>query len=406
MFQPRTDVIKIFASFAQFEEEIFVRWMIDEKLRRSMESCLRQASPRRDSAEFWALYWYKQWQSSESTKMPSSLVRNHLIAYLQEPCYRASEKAIANFPRTKLTLPDCFQLAMAQVDTIFRGFQADQGFNLKSYAIVIFANFVKENLRQNHEIHICSPWALLRKVSQKRLVESLQNQGLTPNLIAKSVLAWQCYKTIYFPSDPQASTTRTRQLPEPDLSVLTEMATLYKQLHSQSETISPEKLKYSLLAAAEAIRKYLYPRLDSLNTPIPGQESQEFQDYLPASDSDSLLSDLIAIEEEQTRTSQRLEIAEFLRQAISQLPDSEKQLLQLYYQENLRQQEIAARLNTKQYSISRKLSRIRQGLLLKLAQWTQTTLHISLTKDLLSNISQVLEEWLASYYGNPENNSQ
>jgi hypothetical protein len=33
-----------------------------------------------------------------------------------------------------------------------------------------------------------------------------------------------------------------------------------------------------------------------------------------------------------------------------------------------------------------------------LAQWSQSTMHISLTSDILDNISSLLEEWLANHY--------
>jgi len=73
---------------------------------------------------------------------------------------------------------------------------------------VSFTSVIKEVLRQRQEVDVSTDWALLRKLSHKRL-ESLQHLGLSPATIASYLLAWNCFKTIYVPT--QAS--GTRQLP-------------------------------------------------------------------------------------------------------------------------------------------------------------------------------------------------
>jgi hypothetical protein len=52
----------------------------------------------------------------------------------------------------------------------------------------------------------------------------------------------------------------------------------------------------------------------------------------------------------------------------------------------------------KQYTISRRLTKARETLLLALAQWSRDTLHITLTSDVLKDTSTVLEEWLQTHY--------
>jgi len=54
----------------------------------------------------------------------------------------------------------------------------------------------------------------------------------------------------------------------------------------------------------------------------------------------------------------------------------------------------------KQYTVSRRLTKSRETLLQALAQWSQQTLHISLTSNVLKNISAVLDELLQNYYSN------
>jgi RNA polymerase sigma factor (sigma-70 family) len=390
----RQSLIEIFSTFAQFEAEQFSRWVTDFQLRRSIENCLAQVAPADKSETFWGLYWYKIWQAQlESREKNRS--RSHLTAYLQEACYWAAQKAIANFPKTQYTVSDCFQVAIAGIEKVLKGFNPDRGFNLKNYASVIFANVIRENLRQRQEVDICTPWALLRKLSQKRLVESLEAAGLSADTIARYVLAWRCFKTLYVPA---VGENTSRQLPQPEQETWQAITSLYNRERSAAETLgSPATLEQWLLNCAKAARAYLYPTLKSINAPTPGQESGELQDYLPAGESESLLADAITQQEEQARFSVRSQLNEVLNAVLIKMDSESQQLLQLYYG-GLKQQEIAKQLDMKQYTISRRLTKVRQSLLLALAEWTQEQLHISLTSDVLNNISNVLEEWLAARY--------
>jgi hypothetical protein len=63
---------------------------------------------------------------------------------------------------------------------------------------------------------------------------------------------------------------------------------------------------------------------------------------------------------------------------------------------------MATRLNIKQYTISRRLTKAKEQLLKSLANWSQTTLHISLTPALLQTMSAVLEDWLQTHYQTSE----
>ncbi|MHC5732608.1 MAG: sigma-70 family RNA polymerase sigma factor, partial [Nostoc sp.] len=86
------------------------------------------------------------------------------------------------------------------------------GFILKNYATALFSSAIRENLRQNREIDICTDWGLLRKITKKFLVESLQNAGLLLKDINDCILAWNCFKSIYIPTQKGTS----RQISQPD----------------------------------------------------------------------------------------------------------------------------------------------------------------------------------------------
>ncbi len=389
---PRQNTVEIFSTFIQFDYDRFSSWATDTRLRRSMRQSLSKISAD-NSANFWALYWHQIWQ-----EQPQGLAKEHLTAYLQEVCFWSSTKTIAGFNSSQYNVADCFQVAIAGIDKVLKGFDRERGFNLKSYASITFSNLIRELLRQKKEIDICSDWSLLRKLSQKRMTEALANAGLDSSTVEQYVLAWNCLKTIYVPE--RASSTQ--KLPKPERETWMAIANLYNQERKiqldQSDPATVEGLEKWMLICVKAVRSYLFPNVTSINKPKPGFDSGEIVDSIVGEVNESLLADMIATEESQQRSQQQTDISQFLTATIAQLKPEEQKLLELYYSLGLKQAEIAQELNTQQYTISRKLSKARKVLLKALAQWSQSTMHISLTSDVLDNISSLLEEWLADYY--------
>ncbi len=384
----RNNLVEKFSTFLQFDADRFRGWATDAKLRRSMLACQKQI-PQETSDNFWALYWYKIWDS-QSTR----IAKEHLLAYLQESCYWSSVKAANSFALLQYNLSDCFQIAIAKFDKVLKGFNLNSGFRLNNYASAVFGSIIRDTLRQRHEVDICSVWGLLRKTSQKRLIESLQAEGLSQDTIAAYVAVWNGFKTFYAPT--QAS--NTRQLNRPDDTTWSAISQVYtKQTNS---TIDYQTIETWLLNCAKAIRKYLYPTVTSINARAGGEDSFEWIDNLSANEKDSLLNEIIATEEEQTKISQQSEMKTVLVSAITQLETQVQQILQLYYAQGLTQQQIAKQLEVKQCTVSRRLSKAKEKLLRSLAKWSEEKLHISLTSDLLKTTSTVMEEWLQNYYAN------
>jgi RNA polymerase sigma factor (sigma-70 family) len=390
---PRQDPVEIFSTFIQFDYDRFGGWATDTRLRRSMrQSLTKLAADNPDS--FWALYWHQIWQ-----QQPTGLAREHLAAYLQEVCFWSATKTITGFSSSQYTVSDCFQVAIARIDKVLQGFDRERGFNLKSYASITFANLIRELLRQKKEIDICSDWSLLRKLSQKRMIEALVDAGLDPEIIESYVLAWNCLKIVYVPERPSS----TRKLPKPEPETWLAIANLYNQerhtqLKQSKEAATSENLEKWLLICVKAVRSSLFPKVGSINDKKPGYDTGEIVDSIVGDVDESLLVDMIVREEMEQRSQQHTDINQFLTATIQQLKPEEQKLLELYYALDLKQAEIAQELDTKQYNVSRKLSKVRKELLLALAQWSQSTMHISLTSDILDNISSLLEEWLASHY--------
>ena len=107
-----------------------------------------------------------------------------------------------------------------------------------------------------------------------------------------------------------------------------------------------------------------------------------------------MLAQLIAVEEAEDRQSQHVQLKGVLTDALGCLKPDVLNILRLYYEQGLTQQDIAEQLDMKQYTVSRRLSRARETLLKALAQWTQKTLGQQLTPPAIAQMSTLLEEWL------------
>ncbi|MFB2837305.1 hypothetical protein [Floridanema evergladense] len=140
--RPRQNIIDLFSTFIQFNADRFSGWVTEPKLYRSMENRSFQIQQSEGSENFWVLYWYKLLQL-ESNKL--SVL--HLTAYLQEPCYWVAEKTSKSFGSNQYTLSDCFQIAIANIDTVLKGYNPTQGFPLKNYASAIFSSTIRNLLR-------------------------------------------------------------------------------------------------------------------------------------------------------------------------------------------------------------------------------------------------------------------
>jgi RNA polymerase sigma factor (sigma-70 family) len=392
----RQSIIEVFSTFLQFDGDRASGWATDPKLRRSMLTCQSKQPQPETSENFWVIYWYKVWQ-----KQPVGLAEAHLSAYLQEVCYWAVQKTLTSFSTVQYTLSDCFQMVIIRVNKILKGFKPDMGFNLANYASAVFNRELKEILRQQREVDICTNWKLLRKISRKQFVESLYNAGISQEKTASYVLAWKCFQTEFVPQVPSGGSPKLPQ--KPDEATWSAIASLYNserltQLNPPGPEATAESIEKSLTSCAKAVRTYLYPNFTSLNAPKGEQATGELIDNLPQLAQESLFTEIIAQEEEQNRRSQQEQINAALQASIAKLDKEGQAILQLYYTQGMTQQQIAQQLGIKQYTISRRLTKSREVLLKELAAWAKEQLHISLNSEVIKYINTIMEEWLQAYY--------
>ncbi len=401
--RPRQEIIEIFSTFLQFEADYFSRWLTDLRLRRSMQKCSEDYSQRESALvaesqsleNFWATYWHHCWQTQEN-----AVAEGHLAAYLQEPCYWAAQRTVKKFTNVQFGVADYCQLAMAEIRLVLKRFQPGRGASLKTFANIAFPSLLKDQLRQRHEANLCSGLGLLRRVSKKRLLEALQQTGLSSTAIAHYQLAWMCFNALYVQTQ-----TGNHQLPVADHALWTAVANLYnieqgRQCVPSETDCSPETIERWLNQCATWVRAYLYPPVESLNVPKAGLDSGgERQDDLPDLLQESLLTEWVNQEEEQERQAKWSQIRRAITTALEQLDAQSQELLRLYYQQGLTQQQIMQQLQMSQATVSRRLTKAREALLMALGHWSQQTLNNSTSPNLIKDMSAALEEWLEVHYG-------
>ncbi len=401
----RSTPLESFSTFLQFEDDLPRQWIPEGRLQRNMQRHLQQLQEDQTQSKtdrFWALYWHKAWalQTEKPDEASAKPLRNlpldHLNAYLQETCFWAVNRLRSQFAQTQYNLSDCFQIAILRVPKILQGFEAKQGFGLTNYASMLFSTTLRDALRQQQEVDICTHWALLRKTSQKRTIEALTKAGLSSDTVTNYGLACQSFRLLYAP----AQASGTRKLPPPDAETWEAIVQMYNQQAIVKADV--KTIEQWLNKTAQAIRNYLNPSTVSLNAPRPGQEEGEWQDHLADTESESLLSGLIQDEELQARLVQRSQLGDILQAGLAQCDGETRSILPLYYGRGCTQQQIASELGIKQYTISRRLTRSKELLLKQLATWTRDDLHISLTPEVLQAMGSMLEDWLQTHYQEPQ----
>lgn len=390
-FQNRQDIVEIFSTFVKFEATQFSRWVKDSSLDRNMRDSLIVA-PHQQESQQWAIHWYKEWE-----KQPKSLARSHLYAYLQEACYKAALKIKARFTVSEYGIPEYFQLAVLCADKVLQGFNPERSSNFAGYAYFKFQNLIKDGLIKEGLPDACirSDWSLLQNCSEKLLRKSLQQAGIDASAIECYIVVWLCFNTIYIPQQP----IKNRQISVPDATTWNAIVQLYHQTYQPQTPCNPDTAYKWMCNCIKSIRNYMAPKVSSLNTPISEEGHTLEQDL--QSNAPTPFEQILDSEQTQIRRALISQVNDILSKGIVNLDTELQNILAMYYGEGLTQTEIAKKLQMSQASISRRLTKINKfktQSLCSLAEWSKQALNISITPDVLNNMSAFLDEWLEHHY--------
>jgi RNA polymerase sigma factor (sigma-70 family) len=398
---PRENLLLLFAAFLNISRlhgdlNDGEWWIIDSFLRRSMLTNIDRATDWK--VHQWIVFWHQQFREVEQ-----SPARNHLAAYLQEVCYRASNLMMRKLDRgasgSQYTVTDCFQIAISSIDKVLECFDPKLSVQIEAYAYQVFKSKIRDDVHKSRETKLMSKWSLLRRIARGTLEEALQSQGFHRPQVERYLLLWQCYTVLNIPK----AAIPSGQLQSPDEATWLRLTNLYNserqnQLAQPSQEISRKTAEQWLETCAEASRSYLNPSINSLNRAPLGKDGAEIQDLLSAPHSGSLLEKMIEQEEEQIWKLRQKQIHQTLCEALERLGADTKALLNMYYGEDLRQVEIAKRLQIEQSTVARRLERARGNLLKYVAASIKETQHISLSRTLLKAMGGVVDEWLCNYF--------
>ena len=135
------------------------------------------------------------------------LAKLHISAYLDDICYWLGVKTHEKVRNYDYTWLDCFQIAriiINESESLVNSYQSDRS-SFKTYVKLKLETEILEIIHFNHEIEKYSPIGLLRKISKKKLRESLLNQGITIKKIEDYLLALNILKLFYKPKSPTGS---------------------------------------------------------------------------------------------------------------------------------------------------------------------------------------------------------
>jgi RNA polymerase sigma factor (sigma-70 family) len=374
----RKDSVELFSTFLQIDDQydrIGPGWQKSPRLAKSMTQKVEKEPGMHQ--EYWAQYWLR---ASMVESPVNQLAREHLAAYLEEPCYWSALKIYQQLSERRV---DVFQMARMVVLNpvkLFKNYDYTSS-SVKTYAQMPLRSAVLDQLRKDKGMELDKySWpALLRNITKKRLKNALSKANVKEPTFSRCLQAWQCFQEKYVPRRADAS----KQLQPPDRQELEVIASYYRQRYP-SEDFKPDGAMIQTLLdlAVQVIR-------ESVNTKTVALDDSPYE---PVSVSEPSLEEIEETEEETERFRQ---IGAVLSQTLEGFAQADRLLLQFWYGLGMTQSALALIFGfEKQYQVSRKKDKLKKVLLKALAQWSQETLAITLTSNQLSEMSKLLDIWL------------
>lgn len=319
-------------SFIQFDSTDRPRWYRD----RQLQAYLTAAEYDLKQPELTAILLLQQLQH-QPNHAEAPYWQRGLFCYLQETSWSVAKKLREKVPRMH-QVTDCFQEACCLTSDplkLLPRFDPQRGTLLSTYAYRRIYDGVYAALVGTRQ----SDWGLLKKASHRRLSSALGNQGYTSDQVGQIYALVDLWQQLA--DQPTA----------PDQPLLGQVAKTYSQCYPALPAVTPSQAEALLQKAIAALRAYQQPQVVNHINP-------RLWDTLEAVE-DTPWEVTLKREEQETLK----QVLETMRKAIEGLDDTSRQVLCLYYCEQVSQQKIAQQLGfEKQYQVSRALERIRSHL--------------------------------------------
>jgi RNA polymerase sigma factor (sigma-70 family) len=393
----RFTIVEQFSTFILWEDNRFGHWRSDPRLQRSISNGLEQNSTLTSSQ--WAVFWHSRLDTIDQNRnLQTRQSREHLYAYLQEPCYQAAFdiwNTYRNYSK-EYAIADYFQCGVLRFDKLLSGFNPQLNSNLEAYAFSFLKWRITDTLRELHKGWGYTSWSLLLYRSKLCVRNALIRYGISGELLKAYLLAWECYVEIYKP----ARQVRDGSIQEPTPQSWNSITSAYNAMTSPQKEAAD--IKKWILDCGKAVSSYI-----SLNS-----VSSDAMNRQETDDLESRLGDEGQIEELEFRSVvdyQQIhqKICIWLKAEIEQLDTHKtrlnpnvKEILDLYYSRGIKQVAIGQQLGINQATVARNLQKTKEILTDKFIQWSAENLSIVLKSNDIEVMSKVFEEWIRLYYHN------
>ncbi|MEH2070401.1 MAG: sigma-70 family RNA polymerase sigma factor [Nostoc sp.] len=406
-----TDKFSTYLMLNHQNNRLTLQWKYQPYLKRNIElyaqrnekvsSLWRQQDKGNGLAQFWRTVALKEFQTVADWEPANKqqLALEHLASYFEEKCYWAVKNICKYQNQENWEEYLCFArviiydpLKLAEILSKYNSQQS----NIETYVTTALENNIKDEMR----VQKFSKWRMLSKKSDKELREALQVSGLSEPNISQIIFAKKYFKQVYLFNKVQNPARKNGQKwPDPDREDFEQAAQCYnaeKVLSSAPHEVSAsthitakqmQSWMENSIAALQNYPKSIVPQwsLDALQT--SGYEAQYDiqEEALELEWHDSAEE----VGESQQFLNKKTSLS--LREQLEAMKPEFQKLLLLYYGFGLNQQQLAAKLEINQSTISRNLKKSTITLLETLAGISQSQQWV---KEYVSN-------WLKQNYTNP-----
>jgi RNA polymerase sigma factor (sigma-70 family) len=316
---------------------------------------------------------------------------------MQEPCHQVAVGLRRAYQdRFELETDDYFLMGMSIFDKILMEFKPTLHPNLRAHSFTLLKSRIIDKLRKDYKVAGHTQWSLLLRCTETDLRKALTHAGVVAPLLDEYLVAWDCYCAIY-----SSAKSKSKGKIQPPSDVHWEkMTAAFAEISSKS--IQSEKIREYIDHCVEALYQYRSPKLVALNKVVGDEETLELLDTVEDHTEIERLEEAREWEVIQTQFQQ---IYDWLEQELATLDIQKyrfnpqiKEILELYYGKDLKQDAIVQKVNISQSAVSRNTNKLLEILSDRFIQWCPEHLGRSVKTDDLKSLSSAIEQWLQHYY--------